>query len=109
MERMMNVLQHEVDNTNQLILYQEGNTWCAYEHSAYFLASKISSVIIKKEVIGDGYDVILVKAQVEDPLSPLASGVTLKWVADDQLQFVLDENITGFPEWKENQIKQISA
>lgn len=109
MEHMINVLQQEVDNTNQMILYQEGDEWCAYEHSAYYLAEKVSSVILKKEILGDGYDVILVKAQVKDPLSPLVPGVTLKWVADDKLQFIFDGDIDGFPEWKEKQIKQTLA
>ncbi len=109
MERMMKVLQQEVDNTNRMILYQEGDSWYAYEHSAYFLASKLSSVIVKKEILAEGYDVILVKAKVEDPLSPLSTGFTLKWAADDTLQFAIDEPITGFPEWKENQLKKFQA
>jgi len=108
MERMMKVLQQEVDNTNQMILYQEGDSWYAYEHSAYLLASK-QSVIVKKEIWADGYDVVLVKAKIEDPLSPLGAGFTLKWAADDTLQFAIDEQLTGFPEWKENQLKKFSA
>lgn len=109
MEHMMKVLQQEVDNTNQMILYQEGDSWYAYEHSAYFLASKLSSVSIKKEVWADGYDVVLVKAKVEDPLSPLGTGFELKWAADDKLHFAINEQIAGFSEWKENQLKKFSA
>lgn len=31
------VLPHEVDNPNNVYLYLEGDAWCAYERSAYYL------------------------------------------------------------------------
>ena len=31
------VLPHEVDNPNSVYLYLEGDAWCAYERSAYYL------------------------------------------------------------------------
>ena len=33
-----NVLVNEIDNQNGVHLYLEGNKWCAYERSAYYLA-----------------------------------------------------------------------
>ncbi len=95
------VLFHEIDNTNQIIMYLEGDDWCAYERSAYHLATQKPSVNIYREVVGDGYDVVLVKASFTmDELSDILSGLTLKLVADGRLQFVLEEKVNGFPEWK---------
>nr|WP_293739039.1 hypothetical protein [uncultured Parabacteroides sp.] len=41
MERIADVekvLINEIDNQNGVYLYLEGNSWCAYERSAYYLA-----------------------------------------------------------------------
>lgn len=105
------VLLNEVDNPNNVFMYLEGDTWCAYERSAYYLAEKLASVVIKKEVIGEGYDVVLLKAQfrVTDMCLPLSPGVALKSVADDKLQFCLDKRVDGFPEWKRKQLEKLSA
>lgn len=105
------VLLNEVDNPNSVYMYLEGDTWCAYERSAYYLAEKLASVVIKKEVIGEGYDVVLLKAQflVTDMCLPLSPGVALKSVADDKLQFCLDKRVDGFPEWKRKQLEKLSA
>ena len=51
------VLPHEVDNPNNVYLYLEGDAWCAYERSAYYLTQMEVSVVLKKEVIHDDYDV----------------------------------------------------
>ena len=34
------VLMNEVDNPDGVYMYLEGDTWCAYERSAYYLLSK---------------------------------------------------------------------
>ena len=72
------VLPHEVDNPNNVYLYLEGDAWCAYERSAYYLT------------------------QMEVP-------VVLKLVADDKLQFQIRDRVEGFSEWKENELKKLSA
>ena len=47
------------------------------------------SVVLKKEVIHDDYDVVLLKAffAVNDMYLPLSPTAVLKLVADDKLQF----------------------
>ena len=62
-----NVLVNEIDNQNGVHLYLEGNKWCAYERSAYYLAKLKVPVVIKKEIVREGYDVILLKAFFEAP------------------------------------------
>ncbi|MDH6313975.1 hypothetical protein M2137_002768 [Parabacteroides sp. PFB2-10] len=113
MERILdieNVLLNEVDNPNNVYLYLEGDVWCAYERSAYYLAA-MRSVILGKEVIGGGYDVVLLKAEfrVDDMSLPLHPGVSLKLVADDKLQFSMNRSVAGFPEWKRQQLEKLSA
>ncbi|MDL2278866.1 hypothetical protein LJC57_09775 [Parabacteroides sp. OttesenSCG-928-G07] len=107
------VLFNEIDNTNQVIMYLEGNDWCAYERSAYFLAAKKESVVLQKEVVGEGYDVVLLKAYfpMEELDLPLSKGLTLKFVADGRLQFLLEDKVDGghFPEWKKKQLEKMSA
>ena len=66
-----NVLVNEIDNQNGVHLYLEGNKWCAYERSAYYLAQLKVPVVIKKEIVRDGYDVVLLKAFFEvDDMRP---------------------------------------
>lgn len=41
MERIVDVekvLMNEIDNLHGVYLYLEGDSWCAYERSAYYLA-----------------------------------------------------------------------
>lgn len=113
MERISNienVLLNEVDNPNNVYLYLEGDAWCAYERSAYYLAA-IKQVRLEKEVVGDGYDVVLLKARfkIDEMSLPLSPGVSLKSVADDKLQFSMNRGVEGFPEWKRRQLESLSA
>lgn len=96
------VLPHEVDNPNNVYLYLEGDAWCAYERSAYYLT--------QMEVPVD-YDVVLLKAffAVNDMYLPLSPTAVLKLVADDKLQFQIRDRVEGFSEWKENELKKLSA
>ena len=105
------VLPHEVDNPNNVYLYLEGDAWCAYERSAYYLTQMEVSVVLKKEVIHDDYDVVLLKAffAVNDMYLPLSPTAVLKLVADDKLQFQIRDRVEGFSEWKENELKKLSA
>lgn len=105
------VLPHEVDNPNNVYLYLEGDAWCAYERSAYYLTQMKVSVVLKKEVIHDDYDVVLLKAffAVNDMYLPLSPTAVLKLVADDKLQFQIRDRVEGFSEWKENELKKLSA
>lgn len=57
MERIADVekvLMNEIDNLHGVYLYLEGDSWCAYERSAYYLAKLNVSVILQKEVIREG-------------------------------------------------------
>ena len=61
MERIADVekvLMNEIDNQHGVYLYLEGDSWCAYERSAYYLARLNVPVILQKEVIREGYDVL---------------------------------------------------
>lgn len=91
--------------------YLEGDSWCAYERSAYYLAKLNVPVILQKEVIREGYDVVLLKAlfAVDDMCLPLAPKMELKRVADDKLQFHMYDDIDGFPEWKASQLNKLPA
>ena len=91
MERIADVekvLMNEIDNLHGVYLYLEGDSWCAYERSAYYLAKLNVPVILQKEVIREGYDVVLLKAlfAVDDMCLPLAPKMELKRVADDKLR-----------------------
>lgn len=105
------VLSKEVNNPDSVYLYLEGDAWCAYERSAYYLAKIQAPVKLEKEVIRDGYDVVLLKAlfRVDDLALPLSSSTLLKLVADDKLLFQMKERIDGFPEWKARQLRYLSA
>lgn len=105
------ILPQEVDNEDKLYLYLEGDEWCAYERSAYYLATLKKSVKLVKEILRDGYDVILLKARFRmDELSlPLAPCTSLESVADDKIAFRLDRTIVGFGSWKQEAIQEIPA
>lgn len=105
------VLINEIDNVNGVYLYLEGSSWCAYERSAYYLAKLNVPVRLEKEVVREGYDVVLLKAYfaVDDMCLPLAPKTELKKVADDNLQFWVKESIDGFSEWKVSQLNRFSA
>lgn len=105
------ILVNEVDNCQDVYLYLEDNAWCAYERSAYYLAQLNVPVTLVKTVIGGGYDVILMKAyfNVDDMCLPLAPKTELKKVADDKLQFRVENNIEGFIEWKASLLNKLSA
>lgn len=65
MERIVDVekvLMNEIDNLHGVYLYLEGDSWCAYERSAYYLARLNVPVILQKEVIREGYDVVFMDA-----------------------------------------------
>src|SRR5574344_1733750 len=100
------VLIREVNNKNALYLYLEGNKWCAYERSAYYLSKLKAPVNIKREIVHDGYDVVLLKAffDVNEMQLPLAPKTVLKKVADNKLLFTVDDKIDGFTEWKASQL-----
>lgn len=108
---IMNVLQNEVDNPNGVHLYLEGNAWCAYERSAYYLVSLKAPVRVNREIIRDGYDVVLLKATfaMDDMQLPIAPNTVLRSVADEELLFQVVGKIDGFLEWKESQLKDLSA
>ena len=108
MERIVDVekvLMNEIDNLHGVYLYLEG------ERSAYYLAKLNVPVILQKEVIREGYDVVLLKAlfAVDDMCLPLAPKMELKRVADDKLQFHMYDDIDGFPEWKASQLNKLPA
>ena len=114
MERIVDVekvLMNEIDNLHGVYLYLEGDSWCAYERSAYYLAKLNVPVILQKEVIREGYFVVLLKAlfAVDDMCLPLAPKMELKRVADDKLQFHMYDDIDGFPEWKASQLNKLPA
>lgn len=51
MERIADVekvLMNEIDNLHGVYLYLEGDSWCAYERSAYYLAKLNVPVILQK-------------------------------------------------------------
>ncbi len=61
--------------------------------------------------IRSDYDVVLLKAffAVNDMYLPLSPTAVLKLVADDKLQFQIRDRVEGFSEWKENELKKLSA
>lgn len=104
------VLFNEIDNANQVIMYLEDDIWCAYERSAFYLACLKPSIAITKEVVAEGYDVILIKAQfpMDELVLPLSPGLSLKWVADGKLQFHMEETVDkDFPQWKTDQLNHL--
>lgn len=100
------ILLNEVDNKRYVYLYLEGETWCAYERSAYYLAVMNFPVSLDIEVVHDGYEVVLMKASfnIAQMRLPLCRSAVLRTVADDRLLFQLDKLIDGFVKWKRLQI-----
>lgn len=104
MKQVLNVesiLLNEVDNEKYVYLYLEGDNWCAYERSAYYLAKEFP-VVLNKEIVHGGYEVILMKASfnIDKMRLPLFRSAVLKRVGDDQLLFQIPHTIDGFVEWK---------
>ena len=68
-------------------------------------------VVLQKEVIREGYDVVLLKAlfAVDDMCLPLAPKTELKRVADATWHFHIYDSIDGFPEWKASQLNKLPA
>jgi len=104
------ILLNEVDNEKYVYLYLEGDTWCAYERSAYYLAMEFP-VVLDKEIVHDGYEVILMKASfnVDKMQLPLFRTAVLRMVADNRLLFQISRTVEGFVEWKEQQLKGLPA
>ena len=104
------ILINEVGNRESIYLYLEEGHWCAYESSAYYLIQLNAPVQLKKEIIRDGFDVILLKATV--PHTYMNSSVTtmhLKSFGETDAEFKLSGSIEGFSEWKMSQLKSFSA
>lgn len=100
------ILLNEVNNKNCVYLYLEGDNWCAYERSAYYLTAMKFPVKLDKEIVRDGDDIILMKAtfSIKEMHLPLCSSTILRTIADKRLLFQIDKPIGGFSEWKEKQL-----
>ena len=113
MERIADVekvLMNEIDNLHGVYLYLEGDSWCAYERSAYYLAKEFP-VVLNKEIVHDGYEVILMKASfnIDKMRLPLFRSAVLKRVGDDQVLFQIPGRVDGFVEWKAEQLDGMPA
>jgi hypothetical protein len=104
--RFKDILANEINNRNKIYLYLEGNTWCAYERSAYFLFQLHTPICLHKYIICEGSNVALLKVmfKVSDMQLPLSAKARLELVSDTDLRFGLKEMIGGFPEWKQQQL-----
>lgn len=100
------ILLNEVNNKEYVYLYLEGDYWCAYERSAYYLTAMKFPVKLDKEIISDGDDVILMKASfsIKEMRLPLLRSAVLRTISDKRLLFQIDKPIGGFSEWKEKQL-----
>lgn len=105
------ILINEINNQNAVYLYLENGCWCAYERSAYYLARLNTPVSIDKEIVREGYDVILLKASLaSNEISlPIAKQAMLMQMADDKLLFQVEEYFEGFPEWKKQLLTKLPA
>lgn len=104
------ILINEVGNKENIYLYFEEGNWCAYERSAYFLIQLNAPVQLKKEVIRNGYDVVLLKATMSSIYMNFSGAdIQLKSFGETDAQFKLSGNIEGFPEWKMSQLNVFSA
>ena len=63
------------------------------------------------EQASDVVGLVLLKAffAVNDMYLSLSPTAVLKLVADDKLQFQIRDRVEGFSEWKENELKKLSA
>lgn len=104
------ILLNEVDNEKYVYLYLEGDNWCAYERSAYYLAKEFP-VVLNKEIVHDGYEVILMKASFDASQMqlPLFRSAVLKRVGDEQVLFQIPHAVEGFVEWKAEQLNGMPA
>lgn len=105
------ILVNEVENKQHVYLYLEGDNWCAYERSAYYLAQLNLPIQLQCEIVRDGYDVILLKACVPMNFLDMSkdSNMTLKRFGETDVEFKLLSDIYGFPEWKMSQLNVLSA
>ncbi len=103
------ILLNEVDNEKYVYLYLEGDTWCAYERSAYYLAMEFP-VVLDKEIVHDGYEVILMKASFNVDKMQLPCFARLscgRW--QTTAFFQISRTVEGFVEWKEQQLRSLPA
>ncbi len=109
--KVESVLSKEANNPDSVYLYREGDVWCAYERSAYYLARLASPLQLAKEIIGGGYDVVLLKAVFHfDDMGSLSSPfIQLKRVSRNKMLLRLQSCAEGFREWKEKQLRHLSA
>lgn len=109
--KVESVLSKEVNNPDSVYLYREGDVWCAYERSAYYLARLASPLSLVKEIIGGGYDVVLLKAVFHiDDMGSLASPfVQLQQISRNKILLRMKSCTEGFREWKEKQLRYLSA
>lgn len=103
---MEEILLNEIDNRRYIHLYLVGDTWCAFERSAYYLVAMEFPVNLE-EIIYDDCVVILLKASfaVDEMRLPLSPSVALITMTDDHLCFQMDKKIGGFSEWKDKQLE----
>ncbi len=109
---MVNILEKEMNNRNEIHLYLDGSYWLAYERSAYNLARLHVPVVMEREVIREGIDVILLKASFGiNELHPfLTPSVELKLLSDNSIQFVIyTKSEEDFSQWKADQLSKLPA
>ena len=60
---ILQILAKESYNTNRIYLYEENNSWCAYEQSAYYVNRMISPIHVLKQVYAP-YSIIISKIEL---------------------------------------------
>ncbi len=65
MERVLDILAKETDNSQYIYLYREEGKWCAYEQSACQVSTIIKGCRLEK-VVAPTHECILIKAVLED-------------------------------------------
>jgi len=105
--RVVEVLTREIDNHRNVYLFLEGENWCAYERSAYYLYSLNVPLKIDKKIVNGGYEIILVKAHINkrDLDFPICNNAVLKSVSDTSLIFSIKDTFKDFISWKKEKLE----
>ncbi|MEG1543297.1 MAG: hypothetical protein RR382_02065 [Tannerellaceae bacterium] len=100
MSTLHDILSKEATNKNAIYLYERGNKWVAYEHSAYHF-----SLIFKMgeiECIGDQVCVALSNS-LDFLYSQAMNTVEIIYVGDTEVKIDCGTAFAGFEQWKRKQ------
>lgn len=100
MNDMRRILMTEINNKSAIYLYEHGDKWYAYEHSAYhfWLVFKIGRLMRM-----DQYISIVIDSKQDFINLPAMKDLHIGSVANSELKIDCKTTFPGFEQWKDEQ------